>query len=248
LSSPYLLTGIAICPVCGGGMRLRTGKNGRYRYYTCATQARQGKTACPGVSIAMDDLDRIVVEHLTDRIIVPERLAELLGRVMDARRATRGSDYRDRVRALEDIVREADRGLERLYQGIESGTLDPTESRLQTRIEELKAKRDDGRASIGQLTAPHPLETAKISPAMVRRFAERLRTELKEGNPALRKAYVKLFVSKVEVGRETIRIAGSEAALVGALDDAMQGRKIGSHIDGAWRPRRDGNPDLRPSH
>jgi site-specific DNA recombinase len=60
-------------------MQLRTGKNGRYRQDTCATQARQGKTACPGLSIAMDDLDRIVVDHLTDRIIVPERLTELLG-------------------------------------------------------------------------------------------------------------------------------------------------------------------------
>jgi hypothetical protein len=54
---------------------------------------------------------------------------------------------------------------------------------------------------------------------MVWRFAERLRTELREGNPALRKAYEKLFVSKVEAGRETIRIAGSEAALISALED-----------------------------
>jgi hypothetical protein len=195
----------------------------------------------------MDDPDRLGVDHLTDRIIVADRLTELPGRVMDARRAAHGGDHRDRVRALEDIVREADRGLERLYQGSESGTLDPTDSRLRSRIEDLKAKRDDARASIGQLTAPHPLETAKSSPAMVRRFADRLRAELHEGNPALRKAYVKLFVSRVEVGRETFRIAGSEVALVGTLDDSLHRRKIGSHIDGAWRPVGDGTPGLGTS-
>ncbi len=44
-------------------------------------------SACPGVRTAMDDPDRLGVDHLTDRIIVPERLTELPGRVMDARRA-----------------------------------------------------------------------------------------------------------------------------------------------------------------
>ena len=193
----------------------------------------------------MDDPDRLGVDHLTDSIIVPERLTELPGWVMDARRAAHGDDHRDRVRALEDIVREADRGLGRLYQGIEAGTLDPTESRLRSRIEELKARRDDARASIRQLTALHPLGTAEISPAMVRRFADRLRAELHEGNPALRKAYVKPLVSKDKVGRETIRIAGSGAALMGALDDSLHGRPVGSHIEGVWRPLRDSNPCRR---
>jgi hypothetical protein len=82
---------------------------------------------------------------------------------------------------------------------------------------------------------------------MVRRFAERLLTELREGNPTLRKAYVKLFVSKVEVGRETIRIAGSEAAIMGALENALHGRPVGSHIDGVWPPVGEWNPCWEPS-
>ena len=48
-------------------MTLRTGKTGRYRYYTCSTCARQGKTACKGRSIPMDKLDRLVTERLADR-------------------------------------------------------------------------------------------------------------------------------------------------------------------------------------
>lgn len=53
VTGPILLTGIATCGSCGGGMTLRTGKSGRYRYYTCATCARQGKPACKGRSIPM---------------------------------------------------------------------------------------------------------------------------------------------------------------------------------------------------
>ncbi|MGH7086202.1 MAG: recombinase family protein, partial [Acetobacteraceae bacterium] len=42
VSGPTLLTGICFCSDCGGAMTLRTGKGGRYRYYTCSIKARQG--------------------------------------------------------------------------------------------------------------------------------------------------------------------------------------------------------------
>ena len=64
VTGPILLTGIATCAGCGGGMTLRTGKTGRYRYYTCSTCARQGKSACKGRSIPMDKLDRLVTDRL----------------------------------------------------------------------------------------------------------------------------------------------------------------------------------------
>jgi hypothetical protein len=48
VSGPTLLTGICFCASCGGAMTLRTGKSGRYRYYTCCTKARQGETGCKG--------------------------------------------------------------------------------------------------------------------------------------------------------------------------------------------------------
>jgi hypothetical protein len=56
-TGPILLTGLAICATCGGGMMLRTGtsKGGRvYRYYTCSNCATKGKTVCKGRSISMD--------------------------------------------------------------------------------------------------------------------------------------------------------------------------------------------------
>jgi site-specific DNA recombinase len=57
VSGPTLLTGICFCAACGGAMTLRTGKSGRYRYYTCCTKARQGETGCSGRTIPMERLD-----------------------------------------------------------------------------------------------------------------------------------------------------------------------------------------------
>jgi len=64
------------------GMTLRTGKSGRYRYYTCATCAQQGKAACKGRSIPMDKLDRLITARLADRLLTPERVGKLLAGLM----------------------------------------------------------------------------------------------------------------------------------------------------------------------
>ena len=58
-------------------MMLRTGtsKSGRvYRYYTCSNCATKGKTVCKGRSIPMEKLDRLVTDHLMERLFKPERL------------------------------------------------------------------------------------------------------------------------------------------------------------------------------
>ena len=59
-------------------MSLRTGKSGRYRYYTCVGCVRKGPTAWPGRSIPIAALDGMVLEHLSDRLFVPERLTQLI--------------------------------------------------------------------------------------------------------------------------------------------------------------------------
>jgi site-specific DNA recombinase len=66
-SGPTLLTGICFC--AGMAMTLRTGKSGRYRYYTCSTKARQGETGCRGRTVPMDKLDRLVADHIERRLL-----------------------------------------------------------------------------------------------------------------------------------------------------------------------------------
>src|SRR4029077_8722868 len=51
VSGPTLLTGICFCAAGGMAMTLRTGKSGRYRYYTCSTKARQGEAGWQSRSI-----------------------------------------------------------------------------------------------------------------------------------------------------------------------------------------------------
>src|SRR5690606_1494814 len=88
VSGPILLTGLATCASCGGGMTLRTGKSGRYRYYTCAACAQKGKSACQGRSIPMDRLDNLVTERLAETLFTPNRVRDILGGLLE-RQASR---------------------------------------------------------------------------------------------------------------------------------------------------------------
>ena len=74
VSGPTLLTGICFCAACGMAMTLRTGKSGRYRYYTCSTKARQGETGCRGRTVPMEKLDKLVADHIEHRLLQPSRL------------------------------------------------------------------------------------------------------------------------------------------------------------------------------
>ncbi|WP_348533610.1 recombinase family protein [Hyphomicrobium sp. CS1GBMeth3] len=141
VSGPILLTGIATCASCGGGMTLRTGKSGRYRYYTCSVCARKGKTVCKGRSIPMEKLDRLVSEKLAERLLTPERVAKLLEGLVQ-RQSSRDEDYAKRLAALQAKLNSAEARLRRLYDAIEAGIADPSDATLKDRLVAAKQERD----------------------------------------------------------------------------------------------------------
>lgn len=97
--------------------------SGRYRYYTCATCAQRGKSACKGRSIPMDRLDTLVMDQLTECLLTPERVRIILGNLLE-RQAARSEDHAHRVIGVNNKVADAEGRLSRLYQAIETGLAD----------------------------------------------------------------------------------------------------------------------------
>jgi site-specific DNA recombinase len=145
VSGPTLLTGICFCAACGMAMTLRTGKGGRYRYYTCSTKARQGETGCRGRTVPMEKLDTLVADHIEHRLLQPNRLEKILSSVLD-RREERTERQAAHIAELRKRATEADAKLKRLYDAIENGVTDLSDLMLKDRITELKVIRDQARA------------------------------------------------------------------------------------------------------
>ena len=245
VSGPNLLTGICHCGNCGGAMTLRTGKNGRYRYYACSIRARQGDTGCKGRAIPMDRLDRMVVSHIEERLLDPERIEDMLASLLDRRQES--VERRGQLIAeLNHRAAEADMRLKRLYDAIEAGSLDPAESALGERIAGLTALRDQARAEAARIEAMLKSSAHQgLTGAAVRELATEARARLRLEKGGYRRDHVRAFAQHVEVADDAIYINGSKNTLLKALIAAKGGKSAGIGVPGfipRWRRGRDSNP------
>ena len=239
VSGPTLLTGICFCANCGGAMTLRTGKGGRYRYYTCSIKARQGETGCKGRSIPMEKLDNLVASHIEERLLQPERLEEVLASVLD-RRQDRTDRRRAQIAELNQRAAETDLRLKRLYDAIESGIADLADPALKERIAGLKAIRDQ--ASTDAERARDTLESSgnqSITPDMVRKFASTARERMRIAGGGYRRDHLRALAQRVEVADREVRIMGSKGDLLRTLTSASGAKSAIPGVRSSvpkWRP------------
>lgn len=243
VTGPILLTGLAYCASCGCAMTLRTGtsKTGRvYRYYNCSSSARVGETACKGRSVPMDKLDRLVTEHVAERILQPGRLEALLQSVAD-RRLKADAEVQGRI---EDLRREAgatEDKLRRLYELVEDGLTD-LDDMLKERITALKADRDRSKSALERIT--NRGVAGRLDPDRIARFGQLMRTNITEGAVPFRKAYLRSLINAVEVDDHVIRIHGSKTVLERAV---LADRATHPGVRGfvrKWRALGESNPSL----
>ncbi|MEO9337071.1 recombinase family protein [Mesorhizobium sp. SB112] len=217
VSAGTLLGGVCFCADCGGAMTLRTsGKGNQYRYYTCCTTARQGKTGCRGRTIPMEELDTIIVSHLEDRLLAPERLEELLAGLLK-RREEHGERLKGRLAELRKQAADSEAKLTRLYEAIENGLAEMDDSNLKGRIVELKRIRDAARADADRAESRSEGEDNRLTPELLRRFGIEARKKIRANDGGFRRNHLQALVQRVEVGVDEIRIKGSKPRLLQTL-------------------------------
>ncbi len=226
-------------------MTIRTGKGGRYRYYTCSTKARQGPTACSGMTVPMEKLDTLVAGHLEDRLLDPARLEEVLAAVLD-RRQERTERRHAHIAELNKRATETDLRLKRLYDAIESGVADLDDPDLKNRIASLKAIRDQSRVDADRASAM--LESAgqkAITAPMLAGFAQTARQRMRLPSGGYRRDHLRLLAQRVEVNEREVRIMGSKSNLLRTLAAAGATGKLPGAVPSfvpKWRRRWDSNP------
>ncbi|GAB1717648.1 MAG: Recombinase [Nitrobacter sp.] len=252
-SGPTLLTGICFCAKCGGAMTLRTGRGsagGTYRYYTCSTKARQGKTGCKGRTIPMDKLDDLIVSHLEDRLLQPGRLETILASVID-RRQERTERRQEHLAELNRRITETDQRLNRLYDAIEAGLADLNDSVLKERMAGLKAIRDQAQADAERTqTTLDNAGNQAITVDMISTFASVARNGLRLEGGGYRRDHLRALAQRVEVADTEVRIMGSKPELLRTLVAASSVKSAAFGVHSSvlkWRTRHDSNVWPPPS-
>lgn len=240
-SSPVLLSRIAICGRCGAPMQKSpgTGENREvYHYYVCGTRHRKGATECPGMRIRMDELDQKVIETVSTRLCTTDRLTTMLNGLMQHfSKATASANAN--LAVAEKTLGVLDEKLRRLHRSIEDGLV-PLDEVLRDRITELSGERERAKKLVDRLRK-QLTPAQEINHQQIESFSSTFRERLKEGNPVLRRNYLKSVIGAVIVDEEQIRIVGHKLTIaesIGAFSFAP--RKVHT-FESNWRARRDSN-------
>ena len=246
-SGPTLLTGICFCAKCGGAMTLRTGQGSTgatYRYYTCSTKARQGKTGCKGRTIPMAKLDHLVADHIGDRLLQPKRLETVLASVID-RRQERAERRREHLAELHRRITEADQRLGRLFDAIEAGMVDKDDAIAKERMASLKALRDQATADAERTQlALDSSGNQGVTPDMLKGFARKARERIRLDDGGYRRDHLRALAQRVEVADDEVRIIGSKSELLRTLVAASSVETAAFGVQSSvlkWRTREDSN-------
>ena len=228
-------------------MTLRTGKGGRYRYYTCSTKARQGETGCAGRTVPMHKLDTLVADHIERRLLQPARLEHILSSVLD-RRKERAERRTSHIAELRKRTAEADAKLKRLYDAIENGIADVCDPTLKERVTELRAIRDQARADAERAEGALDRLGPGITPQALKTFATQARKRMRTASGGYRRDHLRALAQRIEVDAKEVRIMGSKSALLRTLVVGSSAKTASFGVPSSvpkWRALRDSNPCFR---
>ena len=139
IGSDYLLSGLLHCGKCGAAMVGCSAKSSQFSYYSCHRKRSSGQDLCDAKMLNRDRLDAYVIERLKTRILTEENLTELVRLTNEEIGRERG-EYEERVAAVNGQLEKLRRRLDRLYDALETGKLEPED--LAPRIRELRARAD----------------------------------------------------------------------------------------------------------
>ena len=203
-SSPYLLTGLVRCGLCGSHMVGTSAKGGKYHYYTCQRYYREGKHACSGIRISQRKLEDFVLSRVRDVILDEENLQKLAHMVNE--------ELAQSARAVEQNLGRVDaqlRGLrqrlDRHYEALETGQLaiEDLAPRIKTIRESIAALEEK---RLGMLESMEETTIPKVDIERVLHYAKGLRQTLRTGTFQERKAFLAGIIKEVTVDDENVKI------------------------------------------
>ena len=198
VGSPYLLSGLLRCGVCGKPYSAQGAKSGQFAYYICGTLFREGAGTCSARYLNAPKLETFVVEKIRERILNEETIVALVTAGGRGDRRHGRVSLSGRLEVVEAELGDVRKRLEKLYEAIETSeltleVLSPRIMSLRHREEQLEAAREDAETRLEQRRVALP-DTEEIV-----EYVADFRDFLKDGTIPERKALIRNFVEGIEV-------------------------------------------------
>ena len=196
-SSPYLLSGLAKCALCGKTLTAAEAKSGKYTYYVCQSILKRGSGSCATPRINAKSFEETIILNLRENVLTEGNIHGLV-RILDEEMDGVAREQRGRLESIEAELEDVKRRLGRVWQALETTDLDMADAserikELRDRKERLEKSAEEGRDVLSERRAL--LDRADTIAAFAADMSEYLRTsELTET-----RAFIRSFVKEIQV-------------------------------------------------
>ncbi len=221
-ASPYLLSGLVACALCGKQLTAAEAKGGKYTYYVCGSLLKRGSGSCETPRLNAKRFETLILDQLRDHVLTESNIRELV-KMLDEEMDGAAREERERLEMIEAQLREIRQMLDRIWRVIEKTDLEiddaaPRIREHMARKEQLEAAAEQARKALAERRVL--LDKAEVVAEFVADMADFLRTsDITES-----KAFLRTFVKQiaVEPGRAVINytIPMPEDSPIGRKDAA----------------------------
>ncbi len=212
-SSPLLLAGLVKCGKCGGTYSKETsGKTSTgqhpHAYYNCSRFLRLRKGSCSGKRVRVNVLDRLVVDHLADKLFTTERCRALATDLIDSSGVLRRK-VDDRRELLRSQIEQVDRRITRWETSFETGAKDLDV--VAPRLRELRTEREKLTVTLNELKPLDAPPEHLLTDATIAQFQETIRDIFVSADTPMTKGYLRFLVERIVVLDDSVEIRGKTA-------------------------------------
>jgi len=203
VDSPYLLSGIMRCGVCGAAM-VGQGSGHRYHYYMCGNARRKGREVCPSPILPKDKVEGFIIDRIKSYVLTEENLEELV-RLTNEELCQSCSENRGRLELIQAQIEELDSRLDKLYDAIETGDFKSME--LSPRIKALSQRKEEllkAKTEVEEILRYENVDMA--DPQEVQDYADDLRSLLAKSSITEQRSFLKSFVKRIEVDESEAKV------------------------------------------
>ena len=203
-ASPYLLSGLATCALCGKALTAAEAKSGKYTYYVCQSILKKGSGSCETPRVNARSFEETIVRNLRENVLTEGNIRGLVN-ILDEEMDGLAHEQRGRLESIEGELEDVKRRLARIWHVIETTDMEIADAaervrELKDRREKLEQAADEAGAVLAERRAL--LDRAETIAAFAADMSEYLRTsELTET-----RAFIRSFVKEIQIrpGKATI--------------------------------------------
>ena len=205
----------------------------------------KGKDTCTSDNLPTEQVDRLVLSSLADRVLTAPRVRTVLERLRQ-RLSQAQASHESKVKQLTKELHTVQQRSQQLYEAVEKGLL-PMDSTLTERAHKLQAQRQALLTEIAGVRRLKQMPVEALGEKKVLAFTAALRERLVEKDRIFSKKYLKLLVEEIRYQNKQLVMKGSYAALARVVGESKKGTPKGEvptfGLD--WLPGQDSN--LRPA-